>query len=106
MVFNNTPYYFFKISRSSFVDKFITYDLTISPVSRAVLLTVLLASIIVIGSSSSAWAAQMEARVNPNSEESFFKINYQKTVFIEYPDGGVLFDELRLKEWTESETFA
>ena len=100
MVFNDTPYYFFKISRSSFVDKFITHDLTISPVSRAVLLTVLLASILVIGTSSSAWAAQMEARVNPNSEESFFKINYQKTVFIEYPDGGVLFDELHLKEWT------
>jgi len=104
MVFNNTPYYFFKISRFSFVDKFITYDLTISPVSRAVLLTVLLAGIIVIGSSSSAWAAQMDARVNPNSEDSFFKVNYQKTVFIEYPDGGVLFDELRLKEWTESGT--
>ena len=82
------------------MDKFITHDLTISPVSRTVLLTVLLAGIIVIGSSSSAWAAQMEARVNPNSDESFFKINYQKTVFIEYPDGGVLFDELRLKEWT------
>jgi hypothetical protein len=89
-VFYNTPYYFFKIPRSSFVDKFITHDLTISPVSRTVLLTVLLAGIIVIGSSSSAWAAQMEARVNPNSDESFFKINYQKT----------LFDELRLKEWT------
>ena len=82
------------------MDKFITHDLTISPVSRAVLLTVLLASILVIGASSSAWAAQMEARVNPNSEESFFKINYQKTVFIEYPDGGALFDELHLKEWT------
>ena len=104
MVFNDTPYYFFKISRSSFVDKFITHDLTISPVSRAVLLTVLLASILVIGTSSSAWAAQMEVRVNPNSEESFFKINYQKTVFIEYPDGGALFDELHLKEWTVAGT--
>ncbi len=70
--------------------------------SRAVLLTVLLAGILVIGTSSPAWAAQMDARVNPNSEESFFKINYQKTVFIEYPDGGKLFDELHLKEWTES----
>ncbi|TFH03318.1 MAG: hypothetical protein E4G77_00645, partial [Nitrosopumilus sp.] len=72
--------------------------------SRAVLLTVLLAGILVIGTSSPAWAAQMDARVNPNSEESFFKINYQKTVFIEYPDGGKLFDELHLKEWTESGT--
>ncbi len=65
-------------------------------------MTVLLAGILVIGTSSPAWAAQMDARVNPNSEESFFKINYQKTVFIEYPDGGKLFDELHLKEWTES----
>ncbi|HUT06284.1 MAG TPA: hypothetical protein VMW74_06310 [Nitrosopumilaceae archaeon] len=68
--------------------------------SRLVLLTVLLAGILVIGTISSASAAQLDARVNPFSEESFFKINYQKTVFIEYPDGGKLFDELHLKEWT------
>ncbi len=72
--------------------------------SKAVLLTILLAGILVVSTSSSAWGAQMEARVNPNSDESFFKINYQKTVFIEYPDGGTLFDELRMKEWTISGT--
>jgi len=82
------------------VDKFITHDLNISPVSRAVLLTVLLAGILVVSTSAPAWAAQLNAQINPNSEESFFKINYQKTVFIEYPEGGVLFDELHLKEWT------
>ena len=68
--------------------------------SRAALLTVLLVGLLVVGTSSAAWAAQMDARINPNSDESFFKINYQKTVFIEYPDGGVLFDELHTKEWT------
>ncbi|MDH3618025.1 MAG: hypothetical protein OEM89_04805 [Nitrosopumilus sp.] len=68
--------------------------------SRAVLLTVLLAGILVVSTSAPAWAAQLNAQINPNSEESFFKINYQKTVFIEYPEGGVLFDELHLKEWT------
>jgi len=73
-------------------------------VSKAVILSVLLAGILVIGTSAPAWAAQLDARVNPNSEESFFKINYQKTVFIEYPDGGKLFDELHLKEWTEAGT--
>jgi hypothetical protein len=46
----------------------------------------------------------MDARINPNSDESFFKINYQKTVFIEYPNGGTLFDELHTKEWTVSGT--
>jgi hypothetical protein len=86
------------------LDKFITHDLKISPVSKAVLLTVLLAGILVLGTSSPAWAAQMDARINPNSDESSFKMNYQKTVFIEYPDGGKLFDELHLKEWTESGT--
>ena len=68
--------------------------------SRAVLFTILLAGLLVAGTSSSAWAAQMDARINPNSDESFFKINYQKTIFVEYPDGGELFDELHLKEWT------
>jgi hypothetical protein len=73
-------------------------------VSKAVLLTVLLAGILVIGTSSPAWAAQLDARVNPNSDVSFFKANYQKTVFIEYPNGGNLFDELHQKEWTLSGT--
>lgn len=52
-----------------------------------------------VGSSSPAWAAQIDARINPNGSESFFDIHYQKTIFIEYPDGGVLFDELHEKEW-------
>jgi len=65
-----------------------------------VLFTVLLAGLLIISTSSAAYAAQMDARINPNSNESFFKINYQKTVFIEYPDGGKLFDELHTKEWT------
>jgi len=69
-------------------------------VSRAVLLAVLLVGIIVIGTSSPAWAAQLDAQINPNSDVSFFKVNYQKTVFIEYPNGGNLFDELHQKEWT------
>jgi hypothetical protein len=73
-------------------------------VSRVVALTILLAGILIVSSSSPVWAAQMEARINPNSDESFFKVNYQKTVFIEYPSGGTLFDELHTKEWTVSGT--
>ena len=72
--------------------------------SRAVLLTVLIAGLLVFGASSSAWAAQLNAQINPNNEESSFKVNYQKTVFVEYPNGGMLFDELHLKEWTISGT--
>ena len=72
----------------------------ISFVSRSLILTVLLAGLIVIGTSTPVWAAQLDAKINPNNDESPFKMNYQKTVFIEYPNGGNLFDELRGHEWT------
>ena len=68
--------------------------------SRTVLLSVLLATLIVVGTSAPAWAAQLDARINPNTETSPFKITYLKTVFIEYPNGGDLFNELQGKEWT------
>ncbi|RMW37732.1 MAG: hypothetical protein EA447_05200 [Nitrosopumilus sp.] len=68
--------------------------------SRAVLLTVLLAGLIVVGSTSSVFGAQMDARINPNNESSPFKMNYQKTIFIEYPNGGQLFETLRGQEWS------
>jgi len=71
-------------------------------VSRAGFLALLLTGLLVVGTSSPAWAAQIDARINPNSSESFFDINYQKTIFIEYPNGGILFDELHDKEWTIS----
>jgi len=73
-------------------------------VSRAIILTVLLAGLILVGATSTAWAAQLDARINPNNESSQFTMNYQKTIFIEYPNGGNLFDELRGKEWTVSGT--
>ena len=72
--------------------------------SRAVLLTVLLAGLIVMSTSGPAWAAQLDARVNPNNDSSPFSMNYQKTVFIEYPNGGQLFEEIRGKEWTVAGT--
>ena len=68
--------------------------------SRAVVFTVLLAGLIIVGSTGSVFGAQMDARINPNTETSPFKMNYQKTVFIEYPNGGQLFDALRGQEWS------
>ena len=69
--------------------------------SRSLILTILIAGIIIIGTSTSTvWAAQLESKINPNSNESPFKMNYQKTIFIEYHDGGDLFDALRGNEWT------
>jgi hypothetical protein len=69
-------------------------------VSRTVFLAVLIAGLFVIGSSSSVWAAQIDARINPNSNASPFSYNFQKTIFIEYPNGGKIFDELHEKEWS------
>ncbi|GDY16594.1 hypothetical protein LBMAG54_14500 [Nitrosopumilaceae archaeon] len=60
----------------------------------------MIAGLFVIGSSSSVWAAQIDARINPNSNTSPFSYNFQKTIFIEYPNGGKIFDELHEKEWS------
>ena len=83
-----------------YLDKFITVICCLIFVSKAIVFTVLLAALIVVGSSAPAWAAQLDARINPSNESSPFKMNYQKTVFIEYPNGGKLFEDLRGKEWT------
>jgi hypothetical protein len=85
-------------------DKFIMVILRILLVSRAVIMTVLLATLITVGTSVPVWAAQLDAQINPNSDSSPFKVNYQKTIFIEYPNGGQLFDELHTKSWTLSGT--
>jgi len=69
-------------------------------VSRSIILTVLLVGLIVVGTTAPAWAAQLDARINPNDDSSPFKMSYLKTIFIEYPNGGNLFDELRGKQWT------
>jgi len=73
-------------------------------VSRAIILTVLLVGLIVVGTTATAWGAQLDARINPNNDSSPFKMSYLKTIFIEYPNGGNLFDELRGKQWTISGT--
>jgi len=68
-------------------------------VTKAVILTVLMAGLIVFGTSAPAWGAQLDSRINPNNDESPFKIGYLKTVFVEYPNGGVLYDTLAGSEW-------
>ena len=66
------------------------------------ILTILLAGLIVVGTSAPAWGAQLDTRINPNNDESPFKMSYLKTVFIEYPNGGVLFDTLSNSQWVVS----
>ena len=47
-----------------------------------------------------AWAAELDAFIDPGSESFPFEMKYAKAVIIEYPQGGGLYDELRGKEWT------
>jgi len=63
------------------------------------LLFAFIISVLLVGSSSLAWAAQLDARINPDSETTIFEIKYQRTVFIEYPEGGDIADKLRTKSW-------
>ncbi len=72
--------------------------------SRVVILSAMLAIILIIGSSTPVWAAQLDARLYPDRNSSPFTMHYQKTIFIEYSNGGNLFDELKGKEWTVSGT--
>ena len=72
--------------------------------AKAIILTILLAGLIVIGTSAPAFGAQLDTTINPNNAESPFKMSYLKTVFIEYPNGGVLFDALSTTQWIVSGT--
>lgn len=66
---------------------------------KKVFFTVLIASIIALGTASVADAAQLEARINTNVDSSKFKITYQKTVAIDYKEGGQVADLLRDTDW-------
>ena len=71
--------------------------------TRLVAMTVLLAGLIVAGASSPAWAAQMEITLDPGADSSPFEMKYQRTMSIEYKDGGDLYDILNGKQWTVSD---
>ncbi len=61
-----------------------------------ILFTALIAGMLVVGAAPSAWgSAQLDALINPNNSESPFEIKYQRSVFIEYEDGGQIADALR-----------
>lgn len=66
---------------------------------KVLIFSVFLAILIVFSTSSSAWAAQLETSINPNNPTSKFQIKYQRTVVIEYNEGGQLADLLRGKSW-------
>lgn len=61
---------------------------------KVIVFSVLLATLIVFSTTSSVWAAQLDARIVPMNPTSNFEMKYQRTVFIEYLEGGQLFDLL------------
>ena len=67
--------------------------------SKAVLFTVLVAGIIIVGTSQTAYGAQLNTIINPNNESSEFQMKYLKTVFIEYEEGGEIAELLRTNNW-------
>lgn len=66
---------------------------------RASFLVVVFAGLLIIGSSTSVWGAQLEARLLPDADAANIKINFQRTVYIEYKNGGDLADALSSKSW-------
>jgi len=57
-------------------------------VSRRLIFSVGLIGLLVIGSISPVWAAQLDARLSTHLTEAQPTFKFLKTVFIEYPDGG------------------
>jgi hypothetical protein len=66
---------------------------------KVIFLSTLLATLIIFSTSTSAWAAQLEASINPNNPTSKFQMKYQRTIQIEYAEGGQIADLLRGKSW-------
>jgi len=71
---------------------------------KVVVFSVLLVTLIILSTSTPAWAAQLSARINPDSITSNFEMKYQRTVFIEYDEGGQIADLLRQQSWTSTVT--
>jgi hypothetical protein len=51
-------------------------------VKRASFLVVVFAGLLIIGSSTSVWAAQLEARLLPDADVANIKMKFQRTVYI------------------------
>ncbi len=64
-------------------------------IGKAALLAVLFSVVLIIGVSQPAFGAQLEINLNPDNNSSPFEMKYQKTLIIEYEDGGDIADLLR-----------
>ncbi len=56
-------------------------------------------SLLIIGSSVSAFGAQLEARMLPDADSAKIKMTFQRSIFIDYKNGGDLANELNGETW-------
>ena len=56
--------------------------------------------LLIIGSATSAFGAQLDAKILPDADSTEIKIIFQRNIFIDYKNGGILADELRSKTWS------
>ena len=71
---------------------------------RASVLVITFTALLIIGSSSSVYGAQLDARLVPDESSADIKITYIRNIWIGYDEGGQLADELRGKQWKISGT--
>src|SRR3972149_6424696 len=66
---------------------------------RSSILIVFFIGLLIIGSTTSVFGAQLEARIVPDAESAKMKITFQRNIFIDYQNGGDLANELKTKTW-------
>ena len=89
----------FYTSTKKIEDRFITASHRPNLVLKGFIFVIFL-SLILVSTNSLAWGAQLDVRINPESKTTDFVIKYQKTVFIEYPEGGDVAGLLRANSWS------
>ena len=66
---------------------------------RASIFVVFFTGLLIVGSSTSVWGAQLDAKIIPDDESVKIKIIYQRTLKIGYDNGGELAEILRGKNF-------
>lgn len=66
---------------------------------RSSVFIIFFTSLLIIGSSVSAFGAQLDARMLPDADSADIKVIFQRTIFIDYKDGGDLANELNGETW-------
>ena len=82
---------------SKYHGKFIIWNKRSDSVLRASVLVVFFTGLLIIGSSTSVWGAQLDAKIIPDEQSVKIKMTYQRTIFVGYNEGGEIADILRGK---------